>query len=401
MDIGGDRVRLLYVTHFFPPEKGAAANRAYRIATELVKLGYQVDVVTGFPNYPNGVLPASYKYRGTVIYDSPKGFRVIRVPVQPAANDESLILRLVNQFSLLVYALMRRRYLRCKYDVVFASSPPLFTGLLGWILAGLTGASFVLDVRDLWPQAGAEAMGAVGRVAMAPFDTIAKFLYKNASLITVTADTMREVISKYTNTPVFWFPNGVLKEEKHRVIAPECPTRFCLVSAGILGRLQDNELLRDVAWLLPHYMHLDIVGGGVGARYFSERNTPDNVRYWGVLPHEDTLRIIGKSHMGLALWKNYRAARYVIPMRVVEYLNLGKPVILTTPTAVGSLIKEYNAGLVLGSCDAGCLVDAVSELLGDTSKYEKMVKNALYLADTFFDMRKNVARFTRKLKEVL
>ena len=47
---------------------------------------------------------------------------------------------------------------RRRYDVIYATSPPLFAGLAGAVLSVLLRTRFVFEVRDLWPES-AVALG--------------------------------------------------------------------------------------------------------------------------------------------------------------------------------------------------------------------------------------------------
>ncbi|MGH6913216.1 MAG: glycosyltransferase family 4 protein, partial [Geminicoccales bacterium] len=45
-------MRLLILSQYFPPETGAAQVRLLAFAREFRRLGHEVQVVTGMPNYP-------------------------------------------------------------------------------------------------------------------------------------------------------------------------------------------------------------------------------------------------------------------------------------------------------------------------------------------------------------
>ncbi len=49
-------LRVVFLTHYFPPEIGAAQTRLGELAALLSEMGDQVTVVTPFPNYPDGVI---------------------------------------------------------------------------------------------------------------------------------------------------------------------------------------------------------------------------------------------------------------------------------------------------------------------------------------------------------
>ena len=54
------KLHVLFLTHFYPPEMGAAAARLHGLARWLAKWGHDVTTLTGFPNYPSGTVPKEY-----------------------------------------------------------------------------------------------------------------------------------------------------------------------------------------------------------------------------------------------------------------------------------------------------------------------------------------------------
>ena len=52
--------KLLIVSNYFPPERGAASNRIGRLAAGLAERGYDVKVVCPMPNYPEGKIFDGY-----------------------------------------------------------------------------------------------------------------------------------------------------------------------------------------------------------------------------------------------------------------------------------------------------------------------------------------------------
>src|SRR5580700_6294882 len=90
-------MRILYLSQYFPPEMGAPAARVYELSREWVKLGHEVQVLTGFPNHPTGVIPA--EYRGEWIRrEEVDGITVVRAPIYAAPNKD-LLRRSANYLS--------------------------------------------------------------------------------------------------------------------------------------------------------------------------------------------------------------------------------------------------------------------------------------------------------------
>src|SRR5207248_4865750 len=79
-----------------------------------------------------------------------------------------------------------------KVDVVLASSPTLFSALSAWLIARLQRVPFVLEVRDLWP----EAIVGLGLMRPGPvvsvLEGLARFLYYQAALVVVVTEAFAE-----------------------------------------------------------------------------------------------------------------------------------------------------------------------------------------------------------------
>jgi hypothetical protein len=93
-------VRVLLLTHYFHPEVGAPQSRLLDLASGLSRSGHEVTVLTGFPNYPDGVIQAPYRGRRFQVEQLGE-LRVVRTAVYPAAN-RGVGRRLLNHTSFAV-----------------------------------------------------------------------------------------------------------------------------------------------------------------------------------------------------------------------------------------------------------------------------------------------------------
>src|ERR1035437_4369179 len=80
-------MRILLITGYFPPERAAGPNLNYELARELVRLGHQVTVATGFPRYNLREVPAEYRKK-LYMRECMDGIVVIRTwfPAMPRNN---------------------------------------------------------------------------------------------------------------------------------------------------------------------------------------------------------------------------------------------------------------------------------------------------------------------------
>ncbi|MCB0526492.1 MAG: glycosyltransferase WbuB, partial [Saprospiraceae bacterium] len=55
--------RIILLTQYFPPEMGAPQTRLFELCQGLKKRGWNVEVITAMPNYPQGKISPGYKWK--------------------------------------------------------------------------------------------------------------------------------------------------------------------------------------------------------------------------------------------------------------------------------------------------------------------------------------------------
>jgi glycosyltransferase involved in cell wall biosynthesis len=142
-------VRVLIVTHYFPPETGAPQARLSGLAATWAADGDEVTVLTGMPNHPTGVLPPSYR-RAVLRRERRDGYRVVRSWLYATPN-EGIARKTLGHLSFMLSSVILGGWRSGPADVVVVSSPTFFSIGSGWLLARLKRARFVVEIRDLWP----------------------------------------------------------------------------------------------------------------------------------------------------------------------------------------------------------------------------------------------------------
>ena len=69
-------MRVMIVTHYFPPEIGAPQARLSELASAWQESGLDVTVLTGMPNHPTGVKPPEYR-RAVRRLENVEGVRIV------------------------------------------------------------------------------------------------------------------------------------------------------------------------------------------------------------------------------------------------------------------------------------------------------------------------------------
>src|ERR1017187_1641450 len=204
----GPSVRILFLTHYFPPEVNAPASRTLENCREWVKSGDEVHVITCVPSHPAGRPYPGYRrvwYSREII----DGIHVHRVWTYLAAN-KGAFRRLVNYTSFVPTAVFRSLRLG-KFDVIIATSPQFFCAVAGSLAARLKRIPWVFELRDLWPDSIA-AVGAMRRnFALRLLEKVELQLYRSASrVVCVTRSFARNLTGRgVPEEKLAFIPNGM------------------------------------------------------------------------------------------------------------------------------------------------------------------------------------------------
>jgi len=361
-------LNVVLLSQYFPPEVGATQSRIQSFAEYLYERGHRVTVIAEFPNHPQGVIPE--QYAGHLVDDDrTNGYRVLRVWVK-ASEEKTQRTRLA--FYLSYSGLAAAMAPRCgRADVVVATSPPLFTGLAGATLARLKRAPFVLDVRDLWPAA-AEALDQISRGWMSRGAIAAeRFLYREAAAVVAVTQSFCDHVDaiRQAPPPTELIPNGTLEmffeAQADPATRAELGARngeFLVTFAGMHGIAQALPAVIDAAALVGDGVEFAFVGDGpmkpmVQAQ--AEAAQLGNVHFHPQVPMVETPRMLASSDALLVPLSAHPTFAQFVPSKIVDYMAVGRPVVLAAAGEAAALLEEAGGGVVVPPEDPEALAEAV------------------------------------------
>ncbi len=144
---------ILIISNYYPPEKGAAANRIEQLALKLHQNKYKVSVLCPLGNYPKGELFPEYKGKFWVT-EKLQNITVKRLWIYPSVSKNIF----KRTLSVLSFSSMLFFYLLTKKtpNKVVVQSPPLLLSFVSVLVLSLMRKKIILNVSDLWPLAAIE-----------------------------------------------------------------------------------------------------------------------------------------------------------------------------------------------------------------------------------------------------
>lgn len=406
----GSTLRILVLTHYFPPEVGAPPARLFELAKRAVDAGHTVTVVTGFPNYPTGSVPPGY--RGHVwMEEDIAGIRVIRTPIYATAN-RGFARRILNHLSFAVSSLTALGKRLGRVDVIFVESPPLFTGLAALAFNRLTSAPFIFNVSDIWPQSAVELGALRNPVAVHMAELLEKHLYRRAARITVVTPGMADRLASrgVAREKLGLISNGVDTSLFHPAepdaeLADELglQDRKVFMYAGTIGMAQGLETVVEAARLTrnPSVLYV-LVGEGAAKDSLIRKVEAEgiaNVRFLASQPKSVMPRLLNLAYASIISLKRLDLFKAALPSKTFESMASARPIVAAVWGEAADLVAAAECGIVVPPEDAEAMRDAVERLASDPRHARELGERGRNYVTAHFERRLIANRFIGLLSE--
>jgi colanic acid biosynthesis glycosyl transferase WcaI len=405
-DARGGRVRVAFVTQWFPPEQGTVVPQS--IARGLADRGHEVDVLTAFPNYPTGKLYPGWSQHLYRREDPQNGVTVHRSAVYPS-HDGRVPHRVGSYLSHATTAALATPRLP-QPDVWLVYSSPATAALPAQLAWPSRRAPVCLLIQDLWPDSVLDSgmlSGSTGRLAGALLNRYTQWSYRHARRIGVISPSMRDLLEErgVPRNKVHWTPNWLSQAPGDQWVRREdAPARERLrfLYAGNLGSLQALSALVEAFALVPE-VDLVIMGDGVArASLESRAATVPNVTIAPSVPHEEVQAHLASADVLTISLADTPLLRATMPSKVQAYLRAGKPILAHAAGDVARLVDQHRVGLACPPGDPLRAAELIRRFVAaPRGELAEMGRRAGRVYETTFSQSVGVARLESMLLEAL
>ena len=399
-------MNVLIVTQYYWPENF----RINDFAEALYKTGYNVTVLTGLPNYPEGKLYKGYKWK--ILKEKHNNINIIRIPLITRGKATNLRLFL-NYFSFALFASIISPFL-VKKDIkaifIYGGSP-ITKSLPAIVLKYLYNVPIFLWVLDLWPESVFVNNRIKSKVIFKLIQSMTRWIYKHCDSILVQSKAMIGSIvnNKVDHSKIVYFPSWSEKQFLKPVedfsdkeLIDKLPKGFYLTFAGNIGEGQDIETIINVAEELKNLsnLHWLFIGYGSMSKWLKtnvlNRGLQETVHILGKRPLETMPMYYSFSDVLLASLKKNHIYALTLPGKIQTYLASGKPIISMIDGESARIINESKSGFAVPSEDKDGLLNAVKNMYKMPKiELNKMGLNGRQYYLNNFDFNQTLKRFNK------
>lgn len=378
--------RILLVAQNFHPE----FFKSNDIATELVARGYSVDVLTGIPNYPEGVFYKGYGiFRKRIAnYNGARVYRVFQLPRGRKPGSLRLSLNYLSfalcaTFWVLFYFAFKRRY----NAIIVHQTSPITQAWPALLLGRLRRTPIYTWVLDIWPDSVLAYMSKPRGFISAPLKWFTNRVYRRSERILISSPGFRKLVNRDGNydSKIVDFPNWCedILQMEHRPVK-SLPEGFRIMMAGNLSDATGLEGVVEVikrTRVNPRIKWI-FVGGGNREQWLrnaiASNGLAECCEVVGRHPFEDMPTYYNLADVMFISLKatQYQHLEQTIPARLQSYMAAGKPIIGMIGEGVATLIRGVDCGICVDAGDYEACAHSILDIADNTARLELWGRNA-------------------------
>lgn len=369
-------IRVLLLTQWFEPEP---TFKGMDFARELVRQGFEVEVVTGFPNYPGGKIYPGYtlKWLQRELID---GVQVTRVPLYPS-HDQGAVGRVLNYLSFAASSLFYGLFAAKRPDVIYAYHPPLTVGITAVLIRLFRRVPVVYDIQDMWPDTLRATGMFSNEKALRVVSRVCDWVYRRTDQLVVLSPGFKrlliergvpaekiEVIYNWCAEDSLAAPHGLVPDEFFG------KDKFRILFAGNMGKAQALDAVLRAAELLQQQapnLTFVFLGGGVEVRRLQQLAADQSLSNVTFLPPVSMTEVgnyLNAADVLLVHLKKDPLFTITIPSKTQAYMAVGKPILMAVDGDAADLIRDSGCGQIAESENPQAIADAALALMQASSE---------------------------------
>lgn len=359
-------MKILIISMQFWPEPF----RITDIALSLSKKGFDVTVLCGIPNLPEGKVYNNYKHRKNR-FQTLEGVKIIRCA--EIARRNNIFFRLLNYYSFPFFCKKKIKHLEDNFDIVLANelspimscSPALYYKKLH------PNTNIIMYEMDIWPES--LLCGGIRKDSFIynHYKKVSSKIYSSFDKILVSTREHISYIHSLSNcekTCIKYLPQYAEEQfQRIKLMSSIKKDSIDLLFAGNIGIAQSLETILKAANILKDDKRFTfhIVGGGSDLnrlKVIKDKFDINNVIFYGSRRLEEMTYFYNMADVMIVALENKEYAKLTIPGKIQSYMAAGRPILGAISGSGNKFIKNNQIGFAVESEDYIGFANLVKDL---------------------------------------
>ncbi len=403
--------KVTLISGYYYPEDTAIGLYNTQMINYLEEKGYQVNVITGFPNYPQWKIKEDYRNYPSFFYEEIGKTKVYRykqyVPARPTFFKRILLILDITFGSLFNMLKIKET------DLVISVVPFTSTVLLGWLLKIRKKAKLWIHIQDFEFDAANDTGLSSKESALKSF--IFKILFKFERALFNKGDINSSISYSMINRlklksgrENFYFPNWIDVEQinpihttPHKYLSGN---KFKILYSGNIGDKQDWEFFLKFATAIRNYnTEIIVVGDGAKREWLCGKiNNLENVSYYPPVDYEELSSLLCSADLHILFQKN-SVIDSVMPSKLLGMMASAKPSLIkgNLNSEVKAIIEKSNGGFYLDSDKVEDFLVIINDLMKNNQSLETIGFRARDYVKKEFSLEKVLSSFETKIADLI
>lgn len=370
-------MKILVICQYYYPEPFRISD----ICERLVKEGHEVQVVTGYPNYPLGELYEGYG-KGKRVDEIINGVKVHRSFEIP--RKKGTINRFLNYYSFPISSSFYVLSKKCKasnetqFDLVLCNQlSPVMMAYAAIKYKKKNKVPVIMYCLDLWPES--LIAGGIKRDSLIykVFLRISKNIYKKMDKIMITSESFSKYFSgKFGITDTQYLPQYAESFFKPENCKKTSDANIDLMFAGNIGKAQNVDIIIEAARKLKNINNLKfhIVGDGISLDKLKSASVDlNNIIFHGRKSVNEMPKYYAMADAMLVTMEKDPIISLTLPGKIQSYMAAGKAIIGSIDGEAKKVIEESGCGLCSEAENVDDFVTNIKAFIqsGNRNLYEK------------------------------
>lgn len=397
--------KIVIISINYYPEDSAIGLYSTEKAEYLVKRGFDVSVITGFPYYPQWKIRSDYKLKSYLVKEIVNGVNVFRCK-QYVPKDPTFVKRIIHMISF-TFGNFINLFKIGKPDIVISVIPFTTSSLLGWFLKKRYKCKHWVHIQDFEFDAAIDSGLLKGnkKQVIRFLQHIEKFVLDRADIVSTISFGMMDKLKTKTSSNTYYltnwidvkkFSNNQLK--KHKYLSSE---KFKILYSGNIGAKQDWSFFAEVLNHLKSIEDVEVILVGEGA----EKNNVlrqikgyNFVKHYNLVPYEELPSLLFSSDLHI-LFQKIDVVDTVMPSKLLGMMASGKPSIVTgnLKSEVAKVFEDSKCGYYFDGSSASEVVKGIENLIGNEKLRSSLGTNAKSFVKDRFSKKEVLNDFLEEL----